>query len=98
MTPRPLFTDARILVVDDQDSNVRLLERLLDRWGYTAVTLTTDSRQVAELYARNDPDLLVLDLQMPAPNGYELLEELQPSSNGVFRPVLVLTADITREA
>jgi len=91
------FAAARILVVDDQESNVLLLERLLERWGYSDVTSTTNSRDVPDLYAQTDPDLLLLDLQMPAPDGLELLEQLDPSGDGVFRPVLVLTADITRD-
>jgi len=70
------FAAARILVVDDQESNVLLLERLLERWGYSDVTSTTNSRDVPDLYAQTDPDLLLLDLQMPAPDGLELLEQL----------------------
>ena len=98
MTLGRRFTEARILVVDDNDSNVRLLERLLEGWGYLNVVSTTDSGEVLELYAQMDPDLLILDLEMPSPDGYELLEQLHPSSKGLFRPVLVLTADIGRDA
>jgi putative two-component system response regulator len=93
------FLTARILVVDDQESNVRLLERLLERWGYSNVISTTCSAEVPELFSRMNPDLLLLDLLMPPPDGFELLEELQRATqDDVFRPVLVLTADITRDA
>src|ERR1019366_8583982 len=81
------FLTARILVVDDQESNVRLLER----WGYSNVISTTCSAEVPELFSRMNPDLLLLDLLMPPPDGFELLEELQRATqDDVFRPVLVL--------
>ena len=64
------LTQARILVVDDQEANVRLLERILERAGYTNVATTTDSRQVLGLYGELDPDLIVLDLLMPHMDGF----------------------------
>jgi putative two-component system response regulator len=93
------FPSAHILVVDDQESNVRLLERLLENWGYANVVSTTRSAEVPELFAANEPDLLVLDLQMPPPDGFALLEQLPlGSEDGAYLPVLILTGDITREA
>ena len=53
---------ARILIVDDETANVRLLERLLQREGYTTVRSTTDARQALPLYAEVQPDLVLLDL------------------------------------
>ena len=90
------FPDARILVVDDEPANVRLLERLLERWGYTNIATATDSSTVERLCNEVPPDLLVLDLQMPRPDGFDLMEILSRKAEGLRPPILVVTADITR--
>ena len=93
------LTQARILVVDDQEANVRLLERILERAGYTNVATTTDSRQVLGLYGELDPDLIVLDLLMPHMDGFEVMAELgRRVPDGTYLPILVLTADATPQA
>jgi putative two-component system response regulator len=89
--------DARILIVDDESANVTLLERLLKQSGYTNLVTTTESSQVVELCARMPPDLILLDLHMPSPDGFELLDQLEPWISGRWLPVLVLTADANRE-
>jgi CheY-like chemotaxis protein len=90
---------SRILIVDDQPGNLRLLEDLLGREGFGNVLSTTDSTQVVDLYTAFDPDLVLLDLLMPGLDGFAVLERLarcrEPDD---FRPVLVLTADATRDA
>lgn len=86
--------DARILAVDDQEANLVLLQRMLDRAGHTSVRTTTDSTEVLDLVEEIRPDLLLLDLQMPSPDGFEILgrlEEVVPEAD--YLPVLVLTAD-----
>lgn len=88
---------ARVLIVDDEPANVALLERLLKQSGYTNLVTTTDSSQVIELCARMPPDLILLDLHMPAPDGFEVLELLAPWISDRWLPVLVLTADSTRD-
>ena len=94
----PDETWARILIVDDQEPNVILLERMLEQWDYDKVSVTTRSDAVPNLCAELEPDLLLLDLQMPKPDGFELMEILAPRITGSPRmPVLVLTADITAE-
>jgi putative two-component system response regulator len=91
--------NARLLVVDDEPFNVRLLERLLNGWGFADVVGTCDSSEVAAIYEEARPDLMLLDLQMPEPNGFRLMEMLAGEIHGVTRlPVLVLTADITPAA
>jgi putative two-component system response regulator len=93
------LTEANILVVDDQEANVRLLERILERAGYTNVATTTDPRLVLSLYAQFEPDLIVLDLVMPHMDGFEIMEELgKRVPEGTYLPVLVLTADVTPQA
>lgn len=91
--------DAKILIVDDEEANVRLLERVLRQAGYPNLLSTTDSRQVVSLYTEHRPDLILLDLRMPYRNGFEILDDLRtliPEESYV--PVLVLTADATSEA
>ena len=90
---------ARILVVDDQQANVRLIERILATHGLSDVVGTTDPREVVDLYLQRRPDLIMLDLHMPHLDGFAVLERLREISNGeVYLPIIVLTADITQEA
>ena len=85
---------ARILVVDDQEPNVRLLERILERARLGSVRGTTEPRRVEELCVAEPPDLVLLDLHMPHIDGFEVLERLGPlREREGFLPVLVLTAD-----
>jgi signal transduction histidine kinase len=91
--------NARILVVDDEPANVQLLERILTRGGYSRLSTSVDSRSVAAMVAAEEPDLLLLDLNMPHLSGYEILEQLRSTpAAGTFLPVIVLTADMTAEA
>lgn len=99
-----MITDAdilqsRLLLVDDQSANLRLLEDILAREGFTQVLSVSDPRRALELYAAFDPDLVILDLMMPGLDGYAVLEQLsrlrQPDD---YRPVLVITADATTDA
>ncbi len=94
---RPL-DEARILVVDDEPPNVRLLQRALEQAGYVNVEVTTDSRRVAGLLAEFEPDIILLALLMPYLDGFEVMDQLTrlvlPST---YLPILVLTADITDE-
>ena len=97
-TPRAASPDAQILVVDDQESNVRVLHRILTRAGYTNVRSTTDSRRVATLCAEDPPDLVLLDLHMPGRDGFLVLEDLAPyTSGGGHLPVIMLTGDASTE-
>ncbi|MEX2146845.1 MAG: response regulator [Candidatus Rokuibacteriota bacterium] len=90
---------ARILIVDDEPANVRLLERLLATAGYVHIERTTDSRAVLGLYQRFQPDLVLLDLMMPHLDGVAVLEQLRGEIPATaYVPVLVLTADATLEA
>jgi putative two-component system response regulator len=93
------MTDQRILVVDDEPANVRLLTKLLGTWGYTELHATSDSTEVPELFRSWAPDLLLLDLMMPGLDGFQVLGIIGPDNAGPVRvPVLVLTADVTPEA
>ncbi|WP_058866271.1 HD domain-containing phosphohydrolase [Chloracidobacterium thermophilum] len=83
--------DARILVVDDLELNIKLLENLLAEAGYRRVFSTTDSRQVVGLYRELSPDLVILDLHMPYRNGFQVMEDLREIEHDSYIPVLVLT-------
>jgi putative nucleotidyltransferase with HDIG domain len=88
----------RILAIDDQESNLLLLQRILERDGYTRVDVTTDPTRVPEMFVDCRPDLILLDLHMPGMDGFELLERLQSvTGEEVSVPFLVLTADATQE-
>jgi diguanylate cyclase (GGDEF)-like protein len=90
---------ARILVIDDEQPNVRLLERLLLTGGFTDVRGTTDSREAVALFDEVRPDIVMLDLHMPHMNGFEVLKALKARVEpDEYLPILVLTADIAREA
>jgi DNA-binding response OmpR family regulator len=72
--------DARILVVDDQEMIVLLINRILEHSGFTAVTGTSDPIAARRLCETQVPDLLIVDLGMPALDGIEWLEELRPAA------------------
>jgi putative two-component system response regulator len=85
---------ARILIVDDEDANVRLLARTLQSAGYDHVLTTTDSREARALYIRHRPDLILLDLRMPYVDGYEVMEQLTQVTEATYLPILVMTGEI----
>lgn len=87
------ISDARILVVDDQPANVVLLEELLGSSGYANVASTTDPREVVELHRRNRYDLIVLDINMPMMDGFQVMEGLKTVEAEGYLPVLALTAE-----
>jgi putative two-component system response regulator len=89
----PVILNARILIVDDQIPNVKLLEHLLQGAGYTAVTSTTDPREVCDLYAKNRYDAILLDLNMPHMDGFQVMAELSKIEREGYIPVVALTAD-----
>src|SRR5688572_13410060 len=91
--------EARLLIVDDEEANIRLLERVLKHWGYGNVRSTRDAREVLALYDEFQPDLILLDLHMPHLDGHQVLTQLAGKvSDGCSVPVLMLTADVTPAA
>jgi len=85
--------NARVLIVDDQEVNVRMLERMLRGAGHTSITSTTDPRQVCELHRQNRYDLILLDLHMPGMDGFQVMEGLKEIETEGYLPVLVITAE-----
>ena len=84
--------NAKILVVDDKEANVRLIEGMLRVAGYTSVHSTTDPTQVCSLHRENRYSLILLDLQMPGMDGFQVMEGLKEIEAGGYLPVLVITA------
>jgi PAS domain S-box-containing protein len=83
---------ASILIVDDQESNVSLLEQLLSDAGYTRVASTMNPQEVCALHRKNRYDLILLDLQMPGMDGFHVMDGLKTNEADSYLPVIVLTA------
>src|SRR5579864_6150288 len=84
--------NARILVVDDKEANVRLIEGMLRVAGYASVESTMDPNEVCELHRKNRYGLILLDLQMPGMDGFQVMEGLKEIEQDGYLPVLVITA------
>ncbi len=83
---------ASILVVDDQEVNVDLLTQMLSEAGYTNVTSTMTPTEVCALHRKNRYDLILLDLQMPGMDGFQVIEGLKTNDRDFYLPVVVITA------
>jgi DNA-binding response OmpR family regulator len=84
---------ARILVVDDDADDARLLAQALTVNGYTDVTSTCDPASVREMHRRNEYDLILLDVHMPTMDGFEVMEGLKEFERDGYLPVLALTGE-----
>lgn len=84
--------NASILIVDDQEANVRLLEQMLREAGYTSLASTMNPREVCELHRKNRYDLILLDLEMPGMDGLQVMEGLKEIETDSYLSVLVITA------
>ncbi|MDP3126843.1 MAG: diguanylate cyclase [Thiobacillus sp.] len=84
--------NASILIVDDQEANVLLLEQILGEAGYRCITSTRDPHAVYALHRDNHYDLILLDLQMPCMDGFQVMEGLKAIEPDGYLPVLVITA------
>jgi len=91
LTAADIF-DASILIVDDQEANVQLIEQLLGDAGYTRVTSTMIAQDVCALHRKNHYDLILLDLQMPGMDGFQVMAGLKTDATDSYLPVIVLTA------
>src|ERR1043166_1997120 len=83
---------AKILIVDDLEANVRLLDRMLRQAGHTCVASTMDPHEVCGLHRDNRYDLILLDLEMPGMDGFQVMEGLKEIETDGYLPVLVITA------
>lgn len=92
MLSKPDILNANLLIVDDQEVNIRLLEETLRSAGYTRITSTQNPYEVCELHRKNHYDLILLDLLMPDMDGFQVLEGLKNIETDGYLPVLVITA------
>ncbi|MEX2243097.1 MAG: HD domain-containing phosphohydrolase [Fimbriimonadaceae bacterium] len=91
--------ESRLLIVDDDSTNLTLLRRTLTWAGYTNVFEAIGGEKAIRMFREVSPDLVILDLNMPAPDGYAVLEELRRRDVGpAFLPIVAFTGDVTREA
>lgn len=89
---------ARILIIDDEPSNIRLLERVLELYGGVEWRSTVDPREAVPLFAEFSPDLVLTDLHMPHVDGYQVISQIRELLDAnSFLPIVVLTADISPE-
>ena len=84
--------NASILIVDDQETNVQLLVQLLSEAGYTRISTTMNPQEVCARHRKHHYDLILLDLQMPVMDGFQVMEVLKTNDNDGYLPVIVLTA------
>jgi signal transduction histidine kinase len=90
---------SKILIIDDEEVNVRLLKRILQHGGFANLSCTTDSRTTVALFQEVQPDLILTDWLMPHVDGYALVSQLrQLIRPGDYLPIVVLTADVTAQA
>ena len=97
MVEDKIIKEAKILIVDDQPANVTLIEKMLDIDGYLNVISTTDPTQVENLYLEQNSDLVLLDLNMPVMDGYQVLSKIREVDPD-YPPIIVLTAQSDRES
>ena len=83
---------ASILIVDDQEVNISLLEQMLREAGYGALSSSMNPQEVCALHRKHHYDLILLDLQMPGMDGFQVMEGLKTNDADTYLPVLVITA------
>jgi PAS domain S-box-containing protein len=84
--------NASVLIVDDLETNVMLLNDVLLQAGYTNISSTQNPREVEALHRAHRYDLILLDLQMPDMDGFQVIEALKKIDGDGYLPVLVITA------
>jgi DNA-binding response OmpR family regulator len=97
MNSDTLLQRMKILIVDDEPANVALLQEILYENGYERLESVGNSKNALETYKKFQPDLVLLDLMMPPPDGFAILESLRAENGESFLPVVVLTADTNEE-
>jgi putative two-component system response regulator len=97
MNSDPLLHRMRILIVDDESANIALLEEILVENEFTRFESVSDSKRTLEVCKNFQPDLVLLDLMMPPPDGFTILERLRAETQETFLPIVILTADTNEE-
>lgn len=97
MSTAPLVDQARILIIDDEPANLKLLDKMLASQGYQQRILIQDPRDVLARYLEARPDLILLDINMPHLDGYQVMEQLRALEDPLAPPIVVLTAQHGRD-
>ncbi len=97
IVPAETSHNSRILIVDDEPVNLKLLDKMLRAEGYANLVSIADSRQVREAYCAEPTDLILLDINMPHLDGYEVMAQLKELGDPLLPPILVLTAQAGKE-
>lgn len=84
--------DRHILIVDDEPANLKLLDKMLGGQGYRNLVLAADPREVVGLYRTTRPDLILLDINLPHLDGYQVMEQLKALNDPLLPPIVILTA------
>ena len=92
MIELPDILAAKILIVDDQETNISLLSQMLNEEAYTDITTTMNPQDVCQMHRERHFDLILLDLQMPVMDGFQVMESLKTIHSDAYLPVIVLTA------
>ncbi len=87
----------RILIVDDEPANLKLLDKTLRSQGYQDLVLLSDPREVVGSYLTTRPDLILLDINMPHLDGYQVMEQLKALNDPLLPPIVILTAQGGRD-
>ena len=85
---------SKILIIDDEPANILLFTRMLEAKGYENITTTLDPCETALLQQKHEFDLILLDINMPEMNGYEVLKQLQGSNSFKNTQVIATSGDI----
>ncbi len=89
--------NACIFIIDDEQVNLKLLDKMLDSQGYLQRVLMQDSRQVIARYQQQRPDLILLDINMPHLDGYQVMAQLVALNDPLLPPVVILTAQLSKD-
>jgi putative two-component system response regulator len=94
---KEIIKNQRILIVDDEQVNLKLIDKILRSQGYTNLILVQDPRKVLERYGEQRTDLILLDINMPHLDGYQVMEQLKTLNDPLLSPVIILTAQHGRD-
>ena len=89
---------ACILVVDDEPANLKLLDKMLRSQGYQRLVLVDDPRVVIDLYRITQPALILLDINMPHLDGYQVMAQLKAMNDPLLPPIVILTAQHDKDS
>jgi putative two-component system response regulator len=87
----------RILIIDDEPANLKLLDRILRSQGYAELVLVEDPREAIERYLAARPDLILLDINMPHLDGYQVMERFKDLNDPLLPPIVILTAQSAKD-